>query len=198
MEKENKNIGKGVFVLITLLVLIILCLVGYICYDKEIIFNKAEEKKFENTKVVGTDDNKIVDDSVETKNEVKELDLSKSLNTTGVTYSDVSDTKEAYGLSMRINDDKKSITLSIDWNVFGPLSRASAFAKVVEDYQITGFSKNVKETFVGSLGQDSVGITLFYLMEDGTVEYTSMFVKNDTLYNLITFFTPFTVPIVLK
>ena len=33
----------------------------------------------------------------------------------------------------------------------------------------------IKDVYVGITGQDAMGITLFYLMEDGTVEYTPMF-----------------------
>lgn len=79
---------------------------------------------------------------------------------------------------MRINPDKKSITLNIDWPVFGPLSMTAAYSSNVEEYQITGFSKEIKQAFVGELGQDAMGITLFYLMEDNTVEYTPMFTLN--------------------
>ena len=50
--------------------------------------------------------------------------------------------------SIKINSDKKSATLSINWEKFGPFSGASAWSNNVEDYQITGFSKNIKETFI--------------------------------------------------
>ncbi len=30
------------------------------------------------------------------------------------------------------------------------------------DYQITGFNNNIKEAFIGDVGQDVTGITLFY------------------------------------
>ena len=42
---------------------------------------------------------------------------------------------------------------------------------------VDGFDKNVANAYVGELGQDSKGTTLFYVMEDGTVEYTKIFKK---------------------
>lgn len=174
MEVEKKN-KKGVIVLVVLLLLIIVGLAGYICYDKGIIFAKTDNETKEEKKK--SDKEKISDtkNGTDDKDAIKELDLAKCLNTNNISYSNASDKTGDYGLSMNLNPDKTSITLSIDWNKFGPLSSASAWAPGVENYQITGFSKNVVSTFVGDLGQDSKGITLFYLMADGTVEYTPMF-----------------------
>ena len=94
--------------------------------------------------------------------------LSKCLNTDNI-YQNLSDNESNYGLSMSINSEKTSITLSIDWNKW-PLGNSNA--KNVRTYQITGFTKNIIGTFIGEMGQSISGTTLFYLMEDGTVEYT--------------------------
>lgn len=174
MEVEKKK-KKGVIVLVIVLVLIIVGLAGYICYDKGIIFSKTDNVKKEEKKKADKDKTSDTKNNADDKVTIKELDLAKCLNTNNISYSNASDTAGDYGLSMNINPDKTSITLSIDWNKFGPLSSASTWAPVVENYQITGFSKNVIATFVGDLGQDPKGITLFYLMADGTVEYTPMF-----------------------
>lgn len=189
-EKNEKGKGKGIIVLVSLLILIIIGLIGYICYDKGIVFSKVEnEVKESKTKSSKDKENEQEESNVNggVGNEVtiKELDLSKCLNTNNISYRNSSDVEGDYGLSMNINPDKKSIVLSIDWNKFGPLSNASAWSSSVENYQITGFSKNIRSTFVGDLGQDAMGITLFYLMDDGTVEYTPMFnSKYDSQNNL--------------
>lgn len=102
----------------------------------------------------------------------------------GVTYSNTSDKEENIGLSMKINDDKKTATLSIDWNIFGQLSGASTWLAQVTNYQVSGFNKNIASTYLGEFGQDVTGATLFYIMEDGTVQYTTMFInKTDTQGN---------------
>lgn len=55
----------------------------------------------------------------------------------------------------------------------------------VKAYQITGFTSKVKNAYVGSIGQDITGVTLFFLMEDSTVSYMPMFVlKKDDLGNI--------------
>lgn len=178
MENENENVAKkkkgsstGLIITIVVLVLIIIGLVGFICYDRSLksTTNKSDIKE------TNSNSNKKEENDTNDEEKVKELDLSKSLNTTNVSYTNASDNIGDYGLSMNINSDKKSITLSIDWNKFGPLSAASAWAPVVETYQITGFTKGIASTFIGELGQDANGLKLLYLMDDGTVEYTPMF-----------------------
>ncbi len=76
---------------------------------------------------------------------------------------------------MSVGADSKSVALNIDWNKFGEFSGASAWASTVESYSITGFNKKIKDAFMGELGHDVAGTTLFYLMSDGTVEYTPLF-----------------------
>lgn len=174
---EKKKGNKKIIVLVIILVIIIVGLVSYIAYDKGIIFSN-EKNTLEKSNIV--DKEKKTDKTNDTtynntNNEIKELDLTKCLNNKTNSYSNPTDVAGDYGLSMLVNQDKKSITLSIDWAKFGPLSTATAWAPTVENYQITGFSKEVTSTFVGDYGQDSMGITLFYLMSDGTVEYTPMF-----------------------
>lgn len=177
--KEKKKSKKGLIITIIFLVLIILGLVGYICYDKGIIFSKVESENKQSTTKAVDEDKTIIEETT-----IKELDLSKCLNTSNISYSNSSDVAGDYGLSMNINSDKKSITLSIDWNKFGPLSTASAWAAEVKTYQISGFSKTISSTFVGDVGQDATGITLFYIMSDGTVEYTPLFnLKYDSQNN---------------
>lgn len=180
--KKEKKKGVCSKVVIVLLIIVILGLVGYIAYDKEIVSFGAKETKEKNNKdATKKEENKTEEkeQKAESKSETKQLDLTKSLNTKDITYKNSSDVQGDYGLSMSIDSNKKSITLSIDWNKFGPLTSASAYAPTVETYNITGFSKNIVSTFIGDVGQDSTGITLFYIMEDGTVEYTPLFIKNE-------------------
>lgn len=178
MENENEKIVKErkgsstvLIIIIVVLVLIIIGLIGFICYDRGLQSSTNKNDIKETNSKANKKDRK----DTEKKETVKKLDLSKSLNTSNVSYKNASDTIGDYGLSMNINSDKKSITLSIDWNKFGPLSTASAWSPAIETYQITGFTKEIASTFVGELGQDAMGLTLFYLMTDGTVEYTPMF-----------------------
>ena len=72
---------------------------------------------------------------------------------------------------------------------FGPHSGASAWGKETEKYDVENLSGKVKAGYVGEVGQDVTGTTLFYLMDNGTVEYTKMFViktnpDGTTYYNM--------------
>ena len=183
--KEKKS--KGPVIIIIILVLVIVGLSTYILSDKGIILTNKEEKTESNKKDT-TKTNKKDNDDNTTKEEdtIKPLDLSKCLNNSTNTYSDQSEAPASkYGLSMSINQDKMSVTLNIDWASFGPISGATAYVGTVKAYQITGFTSKVKNAYVGSIGQDITGVTLFFLMEDSTVSYMPMFVlRKDDLGNI--------------
>lgn len=186
---ESINKKKKVPITTILLVMIILGMGIYIMYDKGIIFSDAEvqDKKSNNKKDIV--EKKKQDSEENNSLEIKPLDISKCLNNTTNKYSNYTDIEGNYGLSTKINPDKKSVTLSINWNTFGPLSTASSYSSEVIDYQITGFSKEINQVFIGDVGQDAMGITIFYVMDDQTVEYTPMFVRktdsqNNTYYEM--------------
>lgn len=207
-ENQKKKKGKLPVIIIIILLVIIAGLALYICYDKEIIFSKSkteiEEKKSNTEKQEkeqkDEDDSNIKENKTD---EIKPLNINNCLNNNDNTlYSNPTDVEANNGLSMQINPDKKSITLSINWEIFGPLSTASSYAPQVLTYQITGFTKEIVSTFVGVYGQDSMGITLFYITNDNTVQYTPMFVtkidsKNNHYFEMNytidggnTYFTP--------
>lgn len=186
MENNNKS-KKRIVILIIFLLLIILGLVGYIMYDKDVFSVKNENELKENKDESIEEENSSADNNKKEEDlnnveQIKELDLTKCLNNKGFSYSNATDVGGNYGLSMIVNDDKRSITLAIDWNVFGPISTASTWAPEVVNYQIKGFSKDINSTFIGETGQDSKGLVLYYLMDDGTVEYTPLFILNTDSY----------------
>lgn len=181
-SKQSETKPKKTGTLIAIIILLIIIIVGmsiYIMYDKGILFSDTEvQNKNSNSEkdILEKEENKKLE-------EIRPLDLSKCLNTTN-TYSNYTDIEGNVGLSTKINPDKKSITLSIDWSIFGPLTATEIYSPNVEEYQITGFTKEINQAFVGQLGQDAMGITLFYLMEDKTVEYMPMFtLKTDSQNN---------------
>ena len=179
-EEQNNNVQPEVVTKVVkknnpILIVIIFILLAIIIGGGIFVYTKyiANDTSNSNSKKQSN-----IDNAAEVKDEKEdgELDLTKSLNTENINYSNATALEGDYGLTMNINPDKKSITLNIDWTKFGPLSTATTYTGN-EEYQIAGFSKEISDTFIGSLGQDSMGITLFYLMNDGTVEYTPMFVK---------------------
>lgn len=164
--------------LVSIIVVIIIAMGTYIVYDKDIISLSVENETSQSNANKNNAESvveKEIDEVDDTSDKVKELDLSKCLNNSTNKYSNATDVEGNYGLSMKINSDRTSVTLNIDWQTFGPLSNGSLSSQSVNSYQITGFSKEIETVFVGDLGQDSMGITLFYVMNDGTVEYTPLF-----------------------
>lgn len=186
-KDSNKKSNRTIVVPLLIAIFILVIVIGfgaYVMYDKGILFTDTEISNKE------TDSKKdIVEKEDTNSDEIKPLDLTKCLNNNTNTYSDYTDIEGNQGLTAKVNDDKRSATLSINWDVFGPLSTATSYSSGTIDYQITGFTKEVNQVFIGDFGQDSMGITLFYLMADGTVEYTPMFQlkrdsQNNTYYDM--------------
>ena len=184
MDKKNSMMG-----IIAILVLIILGLVIYICYDKG-LFSKDNKNNNTNNNVNTNTTNNNTNNSVNTNttnnntnnsvntntnNEIKELNLEKSLNTSNINYNNASDQEGNYGLKLKVNNNKTA-TLTIDWKIFGKITTSGSSGEV-KNYLVNGFTKNIKSTFIGDLGQHYSGITLFFIMEDNTVEYVKVFKK---------------------
>ena len=188
---NDVNNQKSNNIIIAIIGSLLVLLIGIICFTQFALKNddKSTTKSETSNNDVNTnnsskssDDNSssnVVDSGSNKKSEVvQKLDLSKSLNTKGITYSNPSDKNGNYGLTMNVNSDKKSATLVIDGK--GTICSINYLnvCNGTEKYQITGFKKSIKSTFFGSLGQDITGLVMFFLMDDGTVEYIPLFKQN--------------------
>ncbi len=168
---------KNIFVYTTIiLALVVVGLVGYIIYDKV----NADQEVIEREEP--TPINKEV---------VKELDITKCNNgVEGVTYSKPKVVTNAYGLEVKVNDDKLGVTVFVEGTgVFNKnVSTITSHERDESNYSlfVNGFEKKIDKVFIGEFGQDATGISLIYLMEDKTVSYTRLFKKNydenNTLY----------------
>ena len=73
-------------------------------------------------------------------------------------------------IGTKISDDKRSVTVTINWanlkEIYFQLNGTTT-----SEYSIS-FDKNVREVYVSGWGQGWGQETIFYLMEDGTIEYT--------------------------
>lgn len=78
-------------------------------------------------------------------------------------------------IGTKISDDKKTVTVTVNWDglkeVYPTLN-----GKTTSSYSIS-FDKNVRAVYVNGWGQGWGQETIFYLMEDGTVEYTPVTTK---------------------
>ncbi len=180
MEGQNnfvepkKKSPLGVIILIV--ILMIGCLIGgYFLNESGILSGKKDTPKEEKEPVVTN--NEVINNGEDEKEEIKEIDLSKSLNTTDYTYSSLNDKDEAAKYyTLKVNEDKKSATITVTAEGGKVICESIKSTCGDKGYDITvsGFDKKIKSTYVGGIGQ-SVGSTIFYfLMEDGTVEYVKL------------------------
>ena len=121
----------------------------------------------------------------ENKATLIEFDASKCINDKTTNYT-LADYDNSTGLSMKLGSDKKTVTLNINWNIYGQLIKASAYSSEVKSYEVNNFSQEVEDIYIGGVGQAAGGETALYLMKDGTVEYTPI-AKANTSNNFSSF-----------
>lgn len=166
VERNTKHIWWLTIVMIVLLVAA--ALGGYLAGASRIANEVVEQKKEVEEKVKVT--------NKETPTEVKEIDLSKSLNTKNYTYSSLTDKDQDLGITIKINNDKKGVTVSYNTKALNSISSVT-HSTSGDNYsnEIKGFNKNIKSTFISGIGQDITGTVLFFLTEDNTVQYVKLF-----------------------
>ena len=179
--EEKKKSNKGLIVVIVILIIALLGLGFYILVDKNIIKLKStalvEEK--ETKKESDKEDSKENESDQSSDLSLIGFDSENCINNKGNNYSIAY--YAANGLSASLSKDKKSVTFSVNWKFYGPVSGASAWSNDVKNYTINNFSQEVVDIYIGGFGQSVGSETLFYLMKDGTVEYTP--VKKAINYN---------------
>lgn len=152
-----------------------------------ILNNSNDKKQMKVVRPPKPSDNMMIKNS----NDIKPLDLRKSNNTSDITYDYQKDLVSSTDtLELKINDNKRSITININWDELIKENNKIKNRYVgTKPYQIRGFEKNINSAYIGLLGEDYSGTTLFYLMEDNTVEYTKFYspkmnIAGETIYDI--------------
>ena len=180
--EEWKDVKKGqksstVVIIILLILLVAAVAVGFLYGDKlYALVHKTEEsnEKVEKT-TTSQEETTKEQQQEEVTEEIKPLDLSKCLNCDWI----ISNPKEEKSsTNFTINNDNNKVTISINWETFGQESGLSAYPKDVKYYDVKGINGNVIDVIEGGSGQSISSTTFYYLLEDGTVEYTKLFNKN--------------------
>ena len=189
MENKRKNIYIVIFVITTV---IAACAAVYFKVDGDRKTTNLETKIKEQENEINLQNNNNVEmsdvqDSQTIDNSKKEViykytkpqfDASKCLNpTNGVLYR-VLISVDNFGISCYNDFEEKNIYVSIHWsdvkNSFG-IDKPS---NIDDDYQkvtIENLSGKVKEAYILCPGLSIEYTTLFFLMEDGTVEYIPIY-----------------------
>lgn len=168
--EEKKKSNVGVIILVVVLFLVCIGMGTFIFINKDKLINTSNKSQTEKSSI--KKENKQEEDT-----KIAELDLSKCLNQTNVNYSNPVEAITSIGLTPTVDDGKRSVTIKTDGSKFGPVSTLSAYYSGKYNMYVDGFDKDIENVYVGELGQDPMGTTLLYIMEDGTVQYTKIFKK---------------------
>ncbi len=172
MSKHNSKREVVLSVVVAVLVLVIISMAYYIGKDNMLLSGKTETNQKGNNQ-----DSNLINNGNNQNESSSNFDLTvdskKCINSKGETYT-LAFYDNADGLSIKLSEDRRSVKLSINWSLFGPLSGSSAWSSDIESLTINNFSTEIKDIYIGGYGQDISGVTILYLMSDGTVEYTPL------------------------
>lgn len=184
-EKKEEKTKKPIAFIVTIviLVLIILGMGVFIAYDKGLILTTKNETKEgkkinkENDKKKNeTENNEPKEDDVDNSNNkvdnvtIREFDSNKCINCTQSNLT-LAFYDNADGLSAKLSQDKRSVTLQINWDYFSKALGTNGTTGI-KSYTISNFSQEIADIYIGGFGQSITGVTLLFLMKDGSVEYT--------------------------
>lgn len=112
------------------------------------------------------------------KQEANELKSSNSLNTRQIEYSNKNDKNlNSLGMDAKINDDKTSATLTIDWEKYGKEISKDVTVTIPNksmNYEIKGLTKKVKDVLIGKTNASASTAVIIFLMDDNTIQYTKI------------------------
>ena len=147
-------------------------------YEEEMTYTNG---KFSELKVVSQETGKEYLESTKQKCNTISFDPNKIINPYDnfvVEYYKVEigvdNSKEGMGLTATINSDKKSVIVTIDWTEYFKVESLikDSPKEGTYNYKVTGFTKDIKDVYISGWGQAAGKETIFYVMDDGTVEYT--------------------------
>lgn len=180
MEEVKRSNNKMLIAIIVILTITVICLGGFIVYDKTL--NNVNTNKENNQTTDNIQSNTQTEQQIENKGEVKpntkqettnvlsKLDLSKSINGNGGQY-----TLSSYGnagIFASVDKSQKKLTFSfIPKTVVEEYSLDWKSNKTDLSSSTINFNKKIVNIFFGGMGHDQSGDTLFILLEDGTVEF---------------------------
>ena len=169
MKKEkNKTTGKTVIIII--LAVLLLSLVIYICYDKQLFFN-SKDKTVEQKK----DSNK--EESNSSKDNITDLkiDNDKCLNCQGKevyyivsSYDHIEEVKAYFS-----TEDSKKGNVSIDIDEYN--KKAGSNYSLSNPSLKYNFDKEIRNVVVSNIGQEEYAPIIVFLMNDGTLNYIDIY-----------------------
>lgn len=171
MEKKN---SKGLVIALIVSLIVIIGLVGFICYDKEIIFSsntKTKEKQDGSSVEIeeeNTSKSNFNSENLVIKSE-KCLNCENSNHYYLVTsYDHINEVKSYFS-----SNDNKTGIVSINIDEYNK--------KTVSNYSLSNtilkykFQKEIRNVIVSNMGQDEFQPIVVFLMNDGTLNYVDIY-----------------------
>ena len=175
---QTKKKNPFTAIIIVILILIILGLCGYIAWDK-VLKDKIMPNNNTTTTTSTTTTEKVTTTQVvdEKDFDMTKFDDTKLINKiSGVTYTyEIVPSTVNVSVDAKVNDNKKSVEVKINWADYSKIyDDESLKDKGTLTYTVTGFKGNVRKVYVSGYGQGTGYETIYYVMEDGTVEFTGI------------------------
>lgn len=174
-EKKSKNSSTTVIAILAVLLVVAISSTAYF-YMKS---SKASTESGDKTTVITDKENKNVNsEKLVVQNG---FDASKSLNTTGKTYT-LTYHDYSRGMDLRLDSTKKKMevylaacrfnfTYSLGWMTMNEETCAASGEREFEKRGELSFDQEVSDYIIGGFGQEQSHDTILFLMKDGTVEY---------------------------
>lgn len=171
--KEERRKNQNVVVII--LFIVILGLVGYICYDKG-LFLKSNNKI--SSKTVENKNNEVKKEESSTQsfhNYV--IDSKNCLNCTnsnsGIYYS-INDGRHIEEVTAKFySNSSKKAEIYIDIDSYN--KKAGTSYKLNSNQFDYGFNKSISDIMIYNIGQEELYPVVVFLKEDGTIEYVDVY-----------------------
>lgn len=170
-DKKGPN-NRGLIITLIVFLIIILGLIGYICYDKELILNNKKE----NVSTKETTKNKKTSDTTNTENTNNVgINTEKCINCEDKNlYYDITSKEHIDEVSASFSTkDKTKGNITIDIDAYN--TKAATNFNLQTSSIEYNFDKSIKDVLIYNIGQENLAPIVMYLMEDGTVNYIDVY-----------------------
>ena len=184
MENKRKNIYIVVFIITTIIASCVAVYFGVMWNnDKQTLEAKIQEMSSQSNMTNKEEKNNVEkeesDEKVVYKYTRPTIDVNKCINAhKDAEYQIIKEDSMSDDISCSVNKDKKSVTLSINWENMKKMYQINQPNEIKgnsETVTIDNFSNEIIDVCVVRLGQGIGNETILFLMEDGTVEYIPIY-----------------------
>lgn len=167
MEQSQKKSNKLLLGVTAILLVATVGMGGFIFANKDALMNKNTST--ESKQSTNTEKTKDTTDTTDCPKTEISYELKNALNSDNNYYAFGADNE---AIHIHVQNDEKSY--EVLYNGFGVNKRYNLGWTTGDAWESLGtrsFDRKIVEVIIGGVGQDASGDTIYFLMEDGTVEY---------------------------